>query len=125
MKTVAKSLPRRALTLQKPSHIRLFRVSEIIRTRKIKFSSIQFCIGDLVLFDFICFQLSNLYSLFLLVLSICYHACVITYLLSLYYRQHDVFSYIASIFVWTRSSKSEPFATLLFPPNSLYNSKII
>ena len=34
------------------------------RTRKIKFSSIQFCIGDLVLFDFIYFQLSYLYGLF-------------------------------------------------------------
>lgn len=43
-----------------------------IQIRKIKFSSIQFCIGDLVLFDFIYFQLSYLYGLFLLVLSICY-----------------------------------------------------
>ena len=51
--------------------------SSIIRTRKIKFSSIQFCIGDLVLFDFIYFQLSYLYGLFLLVLSICYHCFVI------------------------------------------------
>ena len=47
------------------------------QTRKIKFSSIQFCIGDLVLFDFIYFQLSYLYGLFLLVLSICYHDFVI------------------------------------------------
>ena len=30
----------------------------VIQTRKIKFSSIQFCIGNLVLFDFIYFQLS-------------------------------------------------------------------
>ncbi len=49
----------------------------VIQTRKIKFSSIQFCIGDLVLFDFIYFQLSYLYGLFLLVLSICYHDFVI------------------------------------------------
>ena len=44
----------------------------------VNFSSIQFCIGDLVLFDFICFQLSYLYCLFLLVLSICCHEFVIT-----------------------------------------------
>ena len=47
-------------------------------TRKTEFSSIQFCIGDLILFDFICFQLSYLYGLFLLVLSICYQKFVIT-----------------------------------------------
>lgn len=50
----------------------------VIRTRKIKFSSIQFCIGDLALFDFICFQLSHIYGLSQLVLSIRYHICVIT-----------------------------------------------
>ena len=50
----------------------------VIRTRKMEFNSIQFCIGDLVLFDFICFQLSCIYGLFLLVLSIRYHDFVIT-----------------------------------------------
>lgn len=49
-----------------------------IQTRKIKFSSIQFCIGNLALFDFIWFQLSYLYGLYLLVLSTCYQSTVIT-----------------------------------------------
>ena len=48
--------------------------------RKIESDSIQFCIGHLVLFDFICFQLSCFYGLSLLVLSICYHEFVITLL---------------------------------------------
>ena len=46
--------------------------------RKIKFGSIQFCIVELVLFDFIYFQLSYLYRLSQLVLSIRYHLCIIT-----------------------------------------------
>ena len=45
--------------------------------RKIKFGSIQFCIVELVLFDFIYFQLSYLYRLSQLVLSIRYHLCII------------------------------------------------
>ena len=45
--------------------------------RKIKFDSIQFCIVELVLFDFIYFQLSYLYRLSQLVLSIRYHLCII------------------------------------------------
>ena len=36
-KIFAKSLPRRAFTLQKPSHIRLFRASEIIPTQVLGF----------------------------------------------------------------------------------------
>ena len=53
MKTVAKSLPRRALTSQKPSHIRLFRASEIIPTRRVKSISKLFCIEDLIRRGFI------------------------------------------------------------------------
>ena len=45
--------------------------------RKIRFGSIQFCIVELVLFDFIYFQLSYLYRLSQLVLSIRYHLCII------------------------------------------------
>ena len=53
-------------------------LESIIQTRKIKSNSIQFCIEYLVLFDFICFQLSCFYGLSLLVLSIRYHDDVIT-----------------------------------------------
>ena len=65
------------MDLGDPCKMRIRGFLSVIRTRKIKFSSIQFCIGDLVLFDFIYFQLSYLYGLFLLVLSICYHDFVI------------------------------------------------
>lgn len=40
--------------------------------------SIQFCIGDLILFDFICFQLPHFYAPSQLALSIRYHDNVIT-----------------------------------------------
>lgn len=56
----------------------LYSPVETIQTRKTKFGSIQFCIGHLVLFTFVCFQLSCFYGLSLLVLSIRYHVCVIT-----------------------------------------------
>ena len=52
--------------------------TNITPSRKIKSNSIQFCIEYLVLFDFICFQLSCFYGLSLLVLSIRYHDDVIT-----------------------------------------------
>ena len=35
------------------------------------------------------------------------------------------FPYISPIFSWILSNKSDPFATLLLPPNSLYKSKTI
>ena len=54
-----------------PHKCRLLQTHFITQTRKIKFSSIQFCIGDLVPFDFIFFQLSHLYGLSPLVLSSC------------------------------------------------------
>lgn len=48
-----KVLPRRALTPQKPSYIRLFRASEITPTRRVKSVSKLFCIGDLIRRGFI------------------------------------------------------------------------
>lgn len=42
-----KVLPRRALTSQKPSHIRLFRVSEIIPIRSCQKFSKQICLWGL------------------------------------------------------------------------------
>ena len=75
-------LPNRCQRLNKfacnPYKHWVFGVHFITRTRKIKFSSIQFCIGNLALFDFIWFQLSYLYGLYLLVLSTCYQSTVIT-----------------------------------------------
>lgn len=62
----------------KPLFTGFFAFLSAIQTRKIKFSSIQFCIGNLALFDFIWFQLSYLYGLYLLVLSTCYQSTVIT-----------------------------------------------
>ena len=50
----------------------------IIQTRKIKFGSILFCIGNLICNGSIWLQLSRFYGLPPLVLSICYHADVIT-----------------------------------------------
>lgn len=64
----------------KPRGYGLCSPASTIQTRKIESDSIQFCIGHLVLFDFICFQLSCFYGLSLLVLSICYHEFVITLL---------------------------------------------
>ncbi len=49
----------------------------IIPTLKLKSSSIQFCMGHLVLFDFICFLLFYIYSLFQIMLSNCYQSNVI------------------------------------------------
>ena len=44
----------------------------IIQTRKFEISTIQFCIGILVLFGFIFVQLFQPYGLYRMVLSICY-----------------------------------------------------
>lgn len=48
-----KVLPRRALTPQKPSYIRLFRASEITPTRQMEVRSKQSRLGDVISFGFI------------------------------------------------------------------------
>ena len=83
----------------------VFGVHFITRTRKIKFSSIQFCIGYLVLFDFICFQLSCFHGLFLIVLSICYHRIVIIY--------HDTLYFCSSIYAETVTINSSKKAATI------------
>ena len=50
----------------------------IIPTLKLKLGSIQFCMGHMVLFDFIYFLLSYIYGLFQIMLSNCYQSSVIT-----------------------------------------------
>ena len=75
--------------LQRFSHTLVFAVSEAvftIQTRKFEIGSIQFCIGDLVLFGFIFVQLSKPYGLYRITLSTCYHQKVITFL------QYEFFS---------------------------------
>lgn len=44
---------------------------------KVKVDSILFCMGDLVLFDFVFVQLSYSYRLYELVLSFCYQCIII------------------------------------------------
>ena len=80
-RVIPEMLPNRCQSLNifvcNPHKHWLFQSHFITQTRKIKFSSIQFCIGYLIPSVSIWFQLSCFHGLSLLVLSICYHIFVI------------------------------------------------